>query len=102
VLALRYLSGYDLQVVREILIKLAERDKRRVVQLIAQALESDKQLGTRYRNDLTLALREVMGREFAADAERGGLTVQPPAAAAAEGPEGEPGEPAAGHDYFDV
>lgn len=101
-LALRHLASYDQQVVREILLKLADRDKGRVVQLIAQAMESDKQLAARYRRELPLALREVMGREFAADAERAGLAGGKGAAPGGEGPGGDEGQPAEEHDYFDV
>jgi len=101
VLVLRYLASYDPQVVREILNKLADRDKARVVELIRRAISTDKQLGGRFRNDLKLALKEIMGREFAADAERAGLDGSAPAGAAEGDASGD--QPSTGeHDYFDV
>jgi hypothetical protein len=100
-LALRHLANYDPQVVREILTNLADRDKARVVQLISQAIGADRQLGSKFRNDLALALKEIMGREFAADAERAGLAGGPAAEAAEDDSTAEK-PPGGGHDYFDV
>jgi hypothetical protein len=101
ILALRHVVSHDSKVVREILIGLAGKHKARVVQLINGAITADKQLGSRYRNDLEHALKEIMGLEFARDAARAGWTEQVPDELVEDSVAGGDEETAA-HDYFDV
>jgi hypothetical protein len=109
-LVLRFVAAHDFQLAREILFTLAHRDTAKVVALIQGALETDPQAGARYRRDLTLAVRDVMGREFLAEAQGLGLLrketveavrelgqLEQAAASAAANP-----EPAQDFDYFDV
>ena len=102
-LVLRHVAQQDFQLAREILTNLAQKDSALIVQLFRNALADDVQLATRYRRDLSQALREVMGREFLADVKAKGLLDGQPAAAISDA-----GKPAAeeqqsrGHDYFDL
>lgn len=96
-LVLKHVAPGDFQLAREIMHNLAQKDPVRVVELFRSALDADVQLASRYRRDLLQALRDVMGREFASEAQA--LLSGKPAAesAAAEG-----SSSANGHDYFDL
>lgn len=111
ILVLRHVVASDFQAAREILLKLTDRQPRKLIALIDAALRDDVQLSARYHRDTRRALEEVMGREWVADAVNAGhfeplrpggapptlrmKSVEP----TADEPEL---PPAKGHDYFDV
>jgi hypothetical protein len=109
VLVLRYVVANDFQTAREILLKLADRQPRKLIALIDAALREDVQLAARYHRDTRRALEEVMGREWVLDAVNAGHfgpqhTGAPPARPKGAEPSADEPEapPTIGHDYFDV
>ncbi|MCC7477151.1 hypothetical protein IT575_01725 [bacterium] len=103
-LALKLLPREQNLQVRETMLKLAGRDRARLIELFRHALENDPQVRSRFRGDLSVALQEVLPREVLDEINDLGLlgrrdsAAQPvPAGQAPEPPR--PDEP---HKYFDL
>jgi hypothetical protein len=103
-LALKHVMAHDSMQVRKIILRLAGNNPRRIVAMLQQALDTDPQVASRFRRQLEVAIKEVMGQEFYVDARAQGLFGTAPASASAPADGGVEGEPAppGGHDYFDV
>ena len=104
-LAMKHVIAHDSQQVRRIIHRLAGNNAGRIVQAIRQVLEGDPQTASRFRGQLDVAVKEVMGQEFYLDARNAGLLEAKAgqhAAAPTEPEEGGETAAQAGHDYFDV
>ncbi len=106
-LALRYVMAHDAMQVRKIILRLLGNNQRRIVGALQHALDSDPQVASRFRRQLDVAVKEVMGNDFYNDARIKGLLGGGPAGAAVPSGEGEgegeeQGPSGGGHDYFDV
>ncbi len=104
-LVLKYVPAFDPLVAREILTNLSGRDRFKIITLLRQVMEDDQIIGNKFRKDIEVAMREVMGRQFGIDAKADGLLeagasedtiASTPANAGAE--QEEPAE----HDFFDL
>ncbi len=105
-LALRLLPREQVLQVRETMLKLAGRDRARLVELFRHALDNDPQVRSRFRGDLSQALSEVLTRELLDEINDLGLLGRQPVAAQPAQP-GNPAEPVAArsdepHKYFDL
>ncbi len=107
-LALRLLHKEEPQLCRDVMHQQGGRSVERITELIGAAIASDQQLAVRYRDGAQQALREVMGREFAEDAQEKAQqkplpknTAPAGADPAAESAANEEA-PVSGHDYFEL
>ena len=95
-LVMHFVVTSDQALAREILMSLARQHGLHVVELIRRSLDTDQQVAARYRNDATLAIREVLGKladELTREADSGAQPQQG----------GSPvGAVETVHDYFDV
>lgn len=105
-LALRLLPREQVSQVRETLMKLAGRDRGRLVELFKHALDNDPQVRSRFRGDLQAALQEVLVREVLDEINDLGLLGRAPAQPSGPGAAGakevvpvRSNEP---HNYFDL
>ena len=94
-LIMRLVAPSDMELARHTLLKLAHDHKVHAIELLRHAIESDPQVGSRYRNDAAHAAKEVFGKladELIRQAESG----------LAPGEAGESDAVETVHDYFDV
>jgi hypothetical protein len=84
-LALRLLPKEEFAQIKESMLRLAGRDRARLVKLFAFALGHDVHVRSRFKGDLRLALFEVMGHEIGSECAALGL-LEPGAPSASESP----------------
>jgi hypothetical protein len=104
-LALRYVMSHDPMQVRKIIQRVVGTNVKRTLAVLQQAMASDPQVATRFRRQLDVVAKEVMGNDFFREAMVAGLLSGGPVAAPTAGEEesgGEDDAPVGGHDYFDL